>query len=813
MSAEALELISTSGSLLRTTALLLSTGAAAGAASLLIPQVLDRLMPPPNQDRLADFLLFDRMISPAIIKMSDGRYAMMIKIRGAELTFSTEEKHEDLYQRRKHMLDDLQKYGIDQVNLFQSKERDPIRQEATHKNPMLRGVAEAWNANFKHTYRLTHVMMLICRGGSDEDAIERMDNAARFVCDSLKSYNCSVMREGPDHSPEDGPLAALAAVISPVTRPKPTGLDWQDRVSDLLTADTVSFREEAKGIISFSNGVTKKYAVVIGIRDCGEKSMESVMRDVLSIDAEMTVYHGIQPLQSAKETLSLNREKRAAPVMNLSVTAAAEYDEVLAMVEGQQSGNKASTLMYSMHIIVYAESVKDCTRAESEINSILSRTGGTPVRERKIAQAVWFSQFQYDRFWPRMYRMLSSNIAANLYLHRINEGLKKSDWLNEPLTYFRSMYGAAYSFQLHSTEHREAPAHAVMIGPTGQGKTTFMSFIAGQAMRLPNLRVFLFDRHEGMRVFTTCANGKYVTFDGDTASANMNPLHLPDRIENRRFLIRFLKHLADVDSPADEQEIARAIEIVYDGNLPMKNRKLKDIYTGAFSAHGNVRANMIRWIDESAYGAYFNADSDTLDLRSNRLVGFDMTHILKEDGKIAGPVMDYFTHRLRMLADETGDPSLIFVDETEPMLANPKFAKDFVQVGLQEGRKKRQAYILAFQRAGAIKAAGISELIRTQCQTAYFFRNPTALASDYDEFDLNASELDFILGREFQNFPYAVLVKKFSTGESAVLDINLASIGKYFNAYQSGITNLRILRHMQEKHGDDFLEPYLNASR
>jgi type IV secretory pathway VirB4 component len=168
---------------------------------------------------------------------------------------------------------------------------------------------------------------------------------------------------------------------------------------------------------------------------------------------------------------------------------------------------------------------------------------------------------------------------------------------------------------------------------------------------------------------------------------------------------------------------------------------------------------------------------------------------------------------LRILSKETGDPGLIFVDETEPILANRDFAMNFVKVGLQEGRKARQAYILAFQRAEAIKQVGMSELIRGQCQTGFFFRNPTANASDYDEWDLNPAELDFIFGKEFQGYPYAVLVKKYATGESAILDINMSSLGRYFNAYQSGNTDIRVLRQMKEKHGDNFLDFYLDAAR
>ncbi|PZR86532.1 MAG: hypothetical protein DI537_28385 [Stutzerimonas stutzeri] len=809
MENETLSLLSNGNVLLRTTALLLSCGAAAAATSFLIPAAMDRLLPPPTQDRLGDFLLFDRMVDGAVIAMKDKRYAAVINIRGAELTLCRDEDHDDRWNARKHLFDELQKKPqVDQVNVFQVKERSPIRQEARHSNKLLREIADTWNENFQASYRLRHYMLVFIKAGSDEEAVELMDDATRFIIDALADYKPFLMREGTDN---DGPLAALAAIISPVTKPKPNSAGWRDNVSHLLTADQVSFREEKKGVITFKGASQTKHAIIVNIRDCGEKTSESVMRDILALDAEIVVYHSIHPRNTARELLTLGREAKSSPFMNLSITAGEEYLEVTKMLEGQ-SGNKAALLDYSMHVIIYGATTKECSAVESQVNAILARTGGTPVRERNTAQAVWFSMFQYDKFWPRMYRLLSPNVATNLYFQRQSDGMKRSDWLNEPLTYFKTAgLGGAYAFQLHATEERQAPGHAVLIGPTGRGKTTFVSFLAAQAMRIPNLRTFFFDRHYGLKVFTECVGGKYVTFDGNSA-ATMNPLHLPDTPENRAFLFRFLKTLSGLSTPKAEEEIARAVKVVYDMNMPRDKRRLRDIQQSSFSAEGGVRANLMRWVDPTQYGSYFNAAEDTLDLANNRMVSLDMTTILSENSAISTPVLDYLTHRLRMLSKETGDPALIFIDETEPMLANREFAMNFVKVGLQEGRKARQAYILAFQRPEAIKQAGMSELVRGQCQTGIFLRNPMASPEDYSEWGLTPAEFSFIANRDSSN-PYAVLVKKYATGESVVLDFNLSSLGRYFNAFQSGNTDIRLLQAMKDKHGDNFLSHYLDAPR
>lgn len=47
----------------------------------------------------------------------------------------------------------------------------------------------------------------------------------------------------------------------------------------------------------------------------------------------------------------------------------------------------------------------------------------------------------------------------------------------------------------------------------------------------------------------------------------------------------------------------------------------------------------------------------------------------------------HLTHRIKDLSMTTTNPTLVIVDETKPMLRNRLFAKEFLEVGLQEGRK------------------------------------------------------------------------------------------------------------------------------
>ena len=82
-------------------------------------------------------------------------------------------------------------------------------------------------------------------------------------------------------------------------------------------------------------------------------------------------------------------------------------------------------------------------------------------------------------------------VALAVSFEQISTGLPRSDWGEGAITVFRTMSGSPYRFQFHITAAESAVAHCCIVGPTGQGKTTMLTFLAGQAMRHGDLKVYL----------------------------------------------------------------------------------------------------------------------------------------------------------------------------------------------------------------------------------------------------------------------------------------------------------------------------------
>ena len=831
--AETINLVVNNAGLFKILGTLLGAGAAVAGAAFAIPSIADRLQPPPQQNSLADFLPFLRLMPDGkTIACINDTWAQVVEIGGAELSLAAYTDGAglgrlDLFHARKITLDDAFKNGVDEMRFFQLKSPRQIEAPPKHPIPLLDKVQTAWNSRFDRIFQLRTYALISLTAKNYEEAGQKFEKAIGFFRNTMSLYSVTVLQEptrraATPYELERGPLAFLARLCSPISHPTPTGIAWQDRVSRLLTADRISFtKNEKRGMIRFSNGRENRYAVIVGLRDCGDKTSEQVMRTVLGLPIEMTVYQAVRPHDPSRDMLNLKIERANAPFMRLSTNASYEIDDVLTMIEGQDSANRATLHDYAAWILVYGRTPDECLESEASVHAALAATGATTVREGIHAQATWFSQFPADKQWPRLFRYLSSNVASNLYLQRPNEGILTSNWAQRPICFLPTVDGQPYAFQFHAEPSqmsaetgadKETVAHCLAIGPTGSGKTVMVTFAAAMALSIPNLRVYLFDRLSGCESFVRCSGGEYLTFDDAGRRIQMNPLKMQDTPANRTFLRRWLALIGEAHDAKDEGEIARAIQTIFDPNLDERHRTLTTLSDLVFEAGGRMRRNVAPWGDPLQFGNYFNGETDSLDLKTRRLVGLDMTTVLS-DPKLAPPVIDYFVHKIRTVSQETGDPSLIFIDETAPMISSSAlFTSNFLNVGLREGRKLRQSFILAFQTPNAVDATGVGDMIRQQCQTVFFFRNRNSQASDYATWGLSEAEIDFVIGKDYREFPYAVLVKKYSTGESAILNIDFRILGQYMKIFNSGALAVREMREARDKYGDrEFVPSYLSG--
>lgn len=764
------------------------------------------ILPQPRESRVSDFLPFDKLLSDGMtIRCYNGSLARVFRVEGIDLAFVTDEKVMSMQESRKAWIDGMSDLQVT-CRVITLRERIPMAQEkGEFNNPLLETISETWSANLDRVYKNSHYIVLTV--ADREDNLKDLNYASQALIATLNEYGVTTLFEAEGSDAADSPLSVYARICSPISKPMPKVNGAQGaHMNQLLTADHIHFTGE-NGVIRFFSGDKKRYEVVMGIRSSGDYMDEGMVASLLAIDCELTLLHNVRPIFKPHARALLMQQQRMATMTSFSSDVIDQYSEVLASIEDSDTNHQSLT-EYAMAVILQGESMEEIDFGESEVQRICRLFGVTPVREGWVTQATFFNQFPTYDTLPRTYRYLSRVVATAISFEKPSEGFGKSDWGKGAISIFRTTSGSAYQFQFHVSPEDSAVAHCCIIGPTGQGKTTLLTFLAGQAMRHPDLKVFFFDRHRGAEIFTRAIGGAYVGFEGDEKNVSLNPFDCDNNVNNRAFLRRWMRAITLVDDAVSEKEIARAVTTAFDYLRP-EERRMTNLYKSCFSPTGNMRRELFKWVNPDQYGNIFNADTDSLDLKSKRFMAFDFTHIF-EDETLAPAVISYIMHRIQSETGETGVPSLIMIDETAPMLKHPMF-RDYFAIGLQEGRKKRQAYLCAFQQPNIIDKLGVGEVIRGQCQTVIFFRNPQAMPEDYVNWNLTNAETDFIFGKSYRDFPYAILLSRPATGESVILDVDLSGLGPYLRLYNSGRKNVLLVEELIKEYGEEnFVTKYLN---
>ena len=767
------------------------------------------LLPKPKETLVSDFLPFSRLDQDgATIYMRNGTLARVFELTGTDTTLVSEEERKTLMEKRQQWIDSLSELEII-CRVITIREKIPLNEETLRPdNPLLNKISELWLNSLHRIFRNKHYLILSVN--DRKDAINDLIQATNATISILDVYNPVLISEKtPDKHKDKSPFWVFAQLVSPVSNPKPiVGFETGEELNSFLTADYIHFTKD-EGIIRFFSGDKEKLAICIGIRKPGDFMDEQMVARILGIDCEVVITHNIHAIPKAKGNLLMIQQRRMAYLTSFSESVRSQYNTAMQLMDPSDI-NSQTLNEYAMSIMVYGETKEELAFGQQEVEKICRLYGVTPVREGWITQAVFFSQIPSYEVYPRTYLYLSRVVACSICMDKTTEGRQKSDWGKVPISYFRTITGTPYAFQFHVTEESYAVAHTALIGPTGQGKTTLFSFLAGQASRIPDLRTYFFDRNNGAKVFALLQGAPYVRFDGGENAVALNPFFMPDSPENRAFLRSWLRSITGCTDAFSEEEIARAVTTAYDYLRP-EERLLKNLYKSSFSLNGDMRRELKRWVSDDQYGRIFNAEEDKLDI-DNRYTGFDFTHIF-QDGTLAPAVISYIMYRIHELASLKGTPALIMIDETAPMLEHPMFRDNFI-VGLREGRKKRQAFLCAFQQPRFLDENGLGDVIRGQCQTIIFFKNLQATQADYASWNLTPRELNFVLGKEFIDHKYAILVKRPAVNESVILDINLGGLGPYLKVYSSGNKNVVLAERLSRelKYAKDILQQYLQLS-
>lgn len=762
-----------------------------------LPTLTRRILPQFGYKRYSRYLPFRTVYNDDTLELSDGSLLRVYRVAGVQTSMQDAATREKFLELRTQLFNQIRDQNV-VMRFFMTRDATDENTDYEFDQPVLQKIYDKWQAQGLRIFLNNYYIVLQVSGAG---AREKLNQYSNYLESILAAYHPKLLR----NNSTDNMAQFFGRILSPITKPTPIVCD--NRIADLVTVDDVEFMRD--GVVRYVSGGSQTFAAMMSFRTSPDYLDEEFFDTISTIQTEMICMNAFQIMGTADVEMTL-RQRQSSADENETSTLEQISDAQSAMDENA-TGNQSLVNYYPLFIL-FGRSIDELNHYVDEFKKISASFGVAPICETYAARVSWFAQIPGFDVFPRSFKLLSRTAAISIPMSTQPRGVTNCDWGPGPLVVFPTAQGTPYQFQFHVSDKPAAVAHTLTIGPTGGGKTTLFSFLIAQSLRHPKLKAFFFDRNKGAEIFTLSVGGKYITMQGKEKNAvdnsfltHLNPLKMPDTAANRAFLRRWFAIITGQSDANSADEIARAVSVNFD-YLPDRDRILKNLWESCFASNGNMRPALKKWIDPLQYGDIFNETSDTLDLQS-RLTTFDFTEIL-QDETLAPAVISYILHRINNITVSGGNPSLIMIDETAPMLENKMFRDNFI-TGLQEGRKNRQAYMVAFQRANVLDKLGIGDVVRGQAQTVLFFRNPAADASDYQYWNLNPLEMAFIQGKAYPNLKRAVLLSRPVTGESVILNTELGGLGNLLRLFESGRSSVLLAEELYKQYGNNFVSEYL----
>lgn len=762
-----------------------------------MPVLTRYIFPQFGYKRYSRYLPFKTVYTDNSLELSDRSLLRVYHVSGVQTSMQDASTREKFLELRAQLFNQIRDPNV-VMRFFMTRDAAGENTDYEFDQPVLQKIYDKWRAQGLRIFTNNYYIVLQVSGASARDKLNQYGNYLESI---LAAYQPKLLK----NDSAQNMAKFFGRILSPITKPSPAVCD--NNIADLTTVDDVEFLPD--GVVRYISGGMQSFAAMLSFRVSPDYLDEEFFNTVSTIQTEMICMNAFRVMGAADVEATLRQRQSSADENEVSTIQ--QISDAQNAMDENVTGNQSLVNYYPL-FIVFGKSRDELNKYVDEFKKISASFGISPICETYAARVSWFAQIPGFDVFPRSFKLLSRTAAISIPMSTQPRGVANSDWGPGPLVVFPTAQGTPYQFQFHVSDKPAAVAHTLTIGPTGGGKTTLFSFLIAQSLRHPKLKAFFFDRNKGAEIFTLSVGGKYITMQGKEKNAiensfltHLNPLKMPDSAANRAFLRRWFAIITGQSDANSADEIARAVSVNFD-YLPEQDRILKNLWKSCFSSNGNMRSALKKWIDPLQYGDIFNETSDTLDLQS-RLTTFDFTEIL-QDETLAPAVISYILHRINNITVSGGNPSLIMIDETAPMLENKMFRDNFI-TGLQEGRKNRQAYMVAFQRANVLDKLGIGDVVRGQAQTVLFFRNPAADASDYQYWNLNPLEMAFIQGKAYPNLKRAVLLSRPVTGESVILNTELGGLGNLLRLFESGRSSVLLAEELYKQYGNNFVSEYL----
>lgn len=736
----------------------------------------------------------------------------ILRLEGVSYTHLSTEQLQDLFTERQMALDSLEKVvarlvvkrrKIDYqqniqsdskhlqaiLNQFENKEvyenRYFLVLESTHS---LHGVLEHKKKSFMHANR--------------ENFKDILSYKAHFLQETLKSLEIQLKNYAPKLLNSKEVLNFYAEYINGFDLPlKPLVGGY---LSDSYIASSTTFEKDYFIQEGFNQ---KTYNRLIGIKAYESERITSIaVGALLYQEMPLDIIFSIEPM-SAHKTLSFLKERAKFSMSNLVKNELLEYQELV-------KTKRLSMQKFALNVLIKAPSLEDLDAQTSLILGLLFKENLVGVIETFGLKGGYFSFFPERIYLNHRLRFLTSKaLACLMVFERQNLGFKANSWGNSPLSVFKNLDYSPFLFNFHNQEvsHNNAKeiarvnGHTLVIGATGSGKSTLISFLMMSALKYQNMRLLAFDRMQGLYSFTEFFKGHY----HDGQSFSINPFCLEPNLQNLEFLQSFFLSMLDLAPSRDKEAledmnaISGAIKSLYETLYPKTFSLLDFKETLKRTSSNQLGLSLEPYLNNPL----FNALNDAFN--SNAFLNVINLDAITQNPKDLGLLAYYLFYKILEESRKNDSGFLVFLDEFKSYVEND-LLNTKINALITQARKANGVVVLALQDIYQLSGVKNAHSFLSNMGTLILYpqKNARELKHNFNV-PLSETEISFL-----ENTPlYArqVLVKNLGNGSSNMIDVSLEGLGRYLKIFNSDSSHVNKVKALQKDYPTEWREKLLKS--
>ncbi|MDU9776156.1 type IV secretion system DNA-binding domain-containing protein, partial [Helicobacter pylori] len=403
--------------------------------------------------------------------------------------------------------------------------------------------------------------------------------------------------------------------------------------------------------------------------------------------------------------------------------------------------------------------------------------------------------------------------ACLMVFERQNLGFKANSWGNSPLSVFKNLDYSPFLFNFHNQEvsHNNAKeiarvnGHTLIIGATGSGKSTLISFLMMSALKYQNMRLLAFDRMQGLYSFTKFFKGHY----HDGQSFSINPFCLEPNLQNLEFLQSFFLSMFDLAPSRDKEAledmnaIFSAIKSLYETLYPKAFSLLDFKETLKRTSSNQLGLSLEPYLNNPL----FNALNDAFN--SNAFLNVINLDAITQNPKDLGLLAYYLFYKILEESRKNDSGFLVFLDEFKSYVENDLLNAK-INALITQARKANGVVVLALQDIYQLSGVKNAHSFLSNMGTLILYpqKNARELKHNFNV-PLSETEISFL-----ENTPlYArqVLVKNLGNGSSNMIDVSLEGLGRYLKIFNSDSSHVNKVKALQKDYPTEWREKLLKS--